>query len=171
MNEINTRLQSEFVSISGRTDNFHKSFYPSCIRLWNALDVETRSSPSIEAFRAKLNKNVAKQNKLFYLGKRQLNILHAQLRLNCSPLKSHLHKIGAINDATCACNKASEDVYHFFFSCELYKTQRDRLQMEILPVAPFTLNTILHGSTDCSESVNKSIFIAVQNYIAETKRF
>ena len=91
------------------------------------------------------------------------------MRLKCSALNAHLHKIGVLEIGMCACGEGIEDIFHFFFSCKNYQNQRDHLQMTILPVAPFTLNTVLNE--ECPERVNSTIFQAVHKYLKETERF
>ena len=88
-----------------------------------------------------------------------------------SQLNAHLHAIGLCQSPNCRCGLGTEDAWHYFFVCPLYIIPRDRLHTSISHFAPFTLETILFGSQNCSFEENKIIFLSVQEYIIKTKRF
>ena len=62
---------------------FRKSFIPDTIDRWNNLDVDIRSIDDASKFKDKVcTKYVL--NKLFCFGSRKINIVHSQMRMQCS---------------------------------------------------------------------------------------
>ena len=53
-------------------------------------------------------------NILYYGVQRKLSIIHAQLRMECSDLKSHLFGLYVIDSPYCICSGTREDADHFF---------------------------------------------------------
>ena len=115
-----------------------------------------------------------KQNSLYNYGNRQENIIHARLRMGCSILKDHLHKMHNIDSGICYCEKASETIHHYFLSCPLFKQQRLKLQSDLQNKLQLCLNAVivddlLYGRADLSDKLNKILFEIVHCYIADTK--
>ena len=168
-----TRGRLDLPHFRARTDLFDKSFYPSATRLWNLLPLDIRNAPSLSLFKRKLYNpppRAVKDLSLYYIGKRKPAILHARLRMGRSQLNKHLFQIGIKDSPACTCG-TDEDVYHFLFSCPRYIVHRNKLHATVINLAPFTLGTLLFGSSTCSSKNNKLIFLAVQEYIDDTKRF
>ena len=169
-----TRQQFDIPHFRARTELFDKSFFPSTIRLWNQLPLDIRNSASLLTFKSKIAKKIIQPTKfpeLFNLGDRFIAIQHTRLRLGASPLNSHLFKIGVKDSSVCACGAPNEDAWHYFFSCAKYIIPRSHLHTTVVSLAPFTLQTLLYGSSDCSFQENKDIFLAVHEYISATGRF
>ena len=169
-----TRQQPDLLHFRARTELFDKSFFPSTVRLWNQLPVDTRNSPSIQIFKSRITKQIIRSTKfpeLFNIGDRFLAVQHTCLCLNASPLNSHLFKIGVKDSPECSCGSPYEDTWHFFFSCSKYTALRSHLHSKIVCLAPFTLQTLLYGSPDSSLRENTEIFLAVHDYISKTGRF
>ena len=169
-----TRQQFDLPHFRARTDLFDKSFFPSTIRLWNQLPVEIRNSESINKFKLSIVQPVIraiKFDELYNFGNRFLAIQHTRLRLDASQLNSHLFKIGIKNTPKCSCGAPYEDSWHYFFHCPNYTIPRSNLHTVISQYAPFTLQTVLYGSSNCSLTENIEIFSAVHNYISVTERF
>ena len=99
------------------------------------------------------------------------SVLHTRLRLGSSQLNSHLFKIGVKRDPSCQCGEKREDAWHFFFCCPLYTTARSQLHNIISKYAPFSLQTVLYGSKDCTLLENIQIFSAVEDFIIMSNRF
>ena len=167
----NFRSHSKFTTFRTRTDTFGNSFFPSVIKLWNNLPVETRKSESLEEFKLKINKNRPKRNDLYYVGNRKENILIAQLRMGSSCLKADLFKIGVVTSPVCDCGTGNEDTFHYFCECPRYLVQRNVLQSTILPHASFTIANLLYGAQNCQKSIKLEIYQAVIKFIQDTKRF
>ena len=171
---FNTRRPCSITHFQARTDLFDKSFSPSTVRLWNWLPIETRNSPTIQVFKSKISKPVPRSTKfpsLFYFGDRRDAIHHTRLRLGASPLNSHLFKIGVKDSPSCSCGSPIEDTFHYFFCCPKYSLLRIILHTKVAHLAPFTLQTMLCGSPECSLHTNIDIFAAVHEYIRSTERF
>ena len=80
---------------------YRKSFIPSTIEMWNELDIDTRNTEDINVFKPKIMPN--RRNVLYCYGQRSINIIHAQIRMSSSNLKSHLKSLHVIDDAICMC--------------------------------------------------------------------
>ena len=88
-----------------------------------------------------------------------------------SQLNEHLFKIGVTDSPACSCGAASESVWHFFLTCPRYTIARDVLHTTINALAPFCLNTLLFGNSECDLNQNIIIFLAAQEFIEKSKRF
>ena len=108
-----------------RTETFKKSFIPSTTSLWNNLDLETKQIVNLSAFKQKLKKDEC-CNLLFCTGSRTTNIKHAQLRMNCSKLNSHLYSLHVVDNPMCICVSDYEDPFNFFYMCPMFRNQRLR---------------------------------------------
>ena len=147
------------------------SFYPVTTRDWNALDQATQAAPTYNAFRRHIAKGGEKANPLYYYGKRKLAVNHTRLRMGCSALRKHLHRLNLVDTPTCACTLEEEDTYHFFFVCPLYQAQRAIMLQSIHQITYPSLNLVLYGDPILPHQANQIIFGAVQSYIEQTRRF
>ena len=107
---------------------------------------------------------------LFYIGIRKCNVIHAQLRMNCSNLNAHLHSLHVIDSPACVCSHSIEDTAHFFLCCPLYYTQRLALQNIVSRYTDFKLETLLFGDTNIDNVDNITIILAVHDYIKNSER-
>jgi hypothetical protein len=147
------------------------SFYPTTTREWNELADETKLAPSYNAFKSRIAKGGEKVNPLYYQGKRRSAVNHTRLRMGCSALKKHLHRLDIVASPSCACTLEEEDAYHFLFVCPIYAAHRATMLEAIHPIAYPNLNMVLHGDPNLPWEANKIIFGAVQRYIDQTQRF
>ena len=164
------RNGSDFVQFNTRTEKFRKSFFPDCINMWNSLPEETRSITDLDAFKAKVV-NTTSGNPLYYYGCRKANIIHSQLRMQCSNLKAHLVDLHVIDDPLCLCGISNEDNQHFFFECPLYYTHRLKLINAVNQISILTLENLLYGDSNLDFDHNCLLFKAVHDYILESERF
>ena len=169
-NRYNVRSGANLSLFRSRTNLFDSSFFPSVVRLWNNLPLDTRNAEDLSSFKIKLNQGVNCVNKLFYEGERKFAVFHARLRMGCSKLNYDLFKNGIKDSPECACGNGNEDTFHYFFECNLFTLHRNSLHSIIIPLAPFTTQTLLFGCKKCTNHQNKIIFDAVQNYIKATGR-
>ena len=171
----NLRQRPDAVSsFNCRTCLFENSFFPSTTKLWNLLPSEIRNSPTLAQFKRKISNPCipsVKYPELLNVGNRFTSILHSRLRMGRSQLNEHLHKIGVIESPACSCGATSESVWHYFLTCPRYMVHRDVLHTTISSVAPFSLHTILFGSSECNLDQNTIIFKAVHVYIEKSERF
>ena len=135
------------------------------------LEQDTRDSPTLYAFKRKLNAqqqqapphhfNVIQTSRL---GK----ILHARLRLECSSLNHHLYRKNLVESPPCSCG-GPETNSHFLLACLNHSNARQRYFSGL--GLPLTVNTLLNGKPEENLEVNNYIFRRVQLYIMATKRF
>ena len=72
-----------------RTESYKNSFFPSSMSLWNQMDHDKQSIPSLYTFKNKLNSDIVKPPAHFLLGKRSVNVIYCQLRNEASNLNHH----------------------------------------------------------------------------------
>ena len=72
------------------------------------------------------------------------------------------------NDPYCLCGEI-ETTSHYFLHCQRYHNLRVNLENELN--FPITYNVLLFGEADRDFEFNKNVFIAVQNFILNSKRF
>ena len=170
---LHLRNEGDIRQPFARTSSFQKSFIPSTTTDWNALSTELKSCVTPEAFSYNLNKAKTTVPKWYFVGKRTLNVLHARLRMLCSPLNDHLFShIHVIDNPACPCGHERENNRHFFLECPLYNEARRQLyraldEIEFEPL----LSNILQGNVDYSIDKNCKAFNIVQDYIKRTGRF
>ena len=83
-----------------------------------------------------------KANDLFNFGRRDVNIKHAQLRLQCSKLNFHLFNLHVIDSPSCDCGNAIEDCKHHFLHCPLYINQRRKMLQSIQVCSVFDISNL-----------------------------
>ena len=110
--------------------------------------------------------------------------LLTQIKLNLSPLRSHLYKYNIIDNPFCpACGDEIETTMHYFLECKIYDLNRQKMLMNLFKLdpsltvenKPAILNFIVSGSS-CADMnqqslINNKIFLHVKIYITTTKRF
>ena len=132
--------------------------------------METRNIDNTDVFKTKLIPP-KKRNLLFCHGQRALNIIHAQMRMSCSNLKSDLKSLHVVDDANCMCGHGVEDCFHYFFECPLYYNQRQKLFATINTICTVNLHVLLFGENEMDMDSNKTIFDAVHEFIKASERF
>ena len=172
MHRYNTRQSDNIINIQCKTTHHYQSFLPSAIRLWNALPIHVRESNSIQSFKNALstlsNKRIIPKH--YYTGDRRGQILHARLRMKCSSLKQHLYAKNIEPDPYCLCGHI-ESTTHFLLKCERFAAHRRILLQNLGPNIPITTELLIDGDPNMSFEYNKNIFIHVQTFILNTKRF
>ena len=143
---------------------------PSVTRDWNGLSEGIRNSPSLSSFKHQLNVNLAKSPIFVFDGKRLGQIYHARLRMRCSSLNAHLFSKNIVDSPLCACG-SFEDTQHFLLSCTRYAVRRQELANKVTPICQLSINVLLYGNQELSNSTNKQIFLAVQEYLIKSKCF
>ena len=146
---------------------------PDGIRKWNELSLQQRQESSIGSFKNQLSVSSA-CNPLFYGKDRKYNVIHAQFRMKCSNLKSHLYDHKVADDPFCVCSINVEDCDHFFFHCYLYIVQRQDFINQVKEICnniDVTTDILLFGSDSLTEDENRKIFSLVENFIQESDRF
>ena len=96
-----------------RTELYKKSFLPAVIEEWNELPIEIRND-SLSCFKYYLNRDKPSPNKLYFIGERNLQVIHTQIRNKCSSINNHLFLKNIIDSPLCTCG-GIETSEHFFF--------------------------------------------------------
>ena len=98
-----------------RTSMFQKSCIPSSILLWNSLNMTLREAPSFTSFKKTLNlRNHTPVPSYYIYGDRNISVIHARIRNNCSNLHADLYNNHLNLSPTCSCGAMVEDAEHFF---------------------------------------------------------
>ncbi|MCG8033229.1 MAG: hypothetical protein JAZ03_13755 [Candidatus Thiodiazotropha taylori] len=153
-----------------RTQLYYNSFLPSSIRVWNELSPDIRDVNSVEIFKSRINENQSKPPKYYYIGERSAQIQHARLRTSCSSLNHHLFLKNIVNDPNCTCGTA-ETTKHYLLECQRYNRIRIDMMAKATEHCQPTTNTLLFGHTELTYNQNCEIFLAVQKFITDSKRF
>jgi hypothetical protein len=131
----------------------------------------TKTFPSVETFKKKLNSNLKKVPEYFHIGNRKENIALCQIRNEASNLNLHLydqHLTDRINCPTCPC----ETPAHFFMHCPEYNNQRQTLKNTFTKLnINFNLQTILNGCETLNYHQNEELVLDIQLFIKNSKRF
>ena len=149
----NLRNEDQIPHIRGRTVFYDNTFIPKTIRDWNELPSNVRNADSSESFSNNIGKKVKQPPAWYYSGERWASIMHAHIRMLCSPLKdllySHIHVVDS-----------------------LYINERGIL-IEELRQRGFNhiVKSLLYGNECYSEEVNCQAFKIIQNFIMSTGRF
>ena len=166
----NLRGSQNFRPMLTRTQLYYKSFLPSCIREWNELPLDIRNSTSLASFKYKLNADTIKIPKYYSTGNRSLQIYHTRLRTKCSSLKQHLFSKNMIPNPLCEWGMV-ETTKHFLLECPRFTQARTVMIHTLSPFCIPSLNNLLFGDDKLDFHQNKLIFLIVQHFISESKRF
>jgi hypothetical protein len=169
------RNRGDIDPIRSRINLYANSFFPKTVSLWNNLDREVKSLPSIGAFQANRCRRLPQRNPLYYFGGRLEAAIHARMRINNSPLKDDLCKwLHVIPSSLCPCGTGEvEDAKHFFYKCRLFDQEREILMANLLPyiIRERDFLQLLYGIPDADHLINIHIFGAVHQFIRSSKRF
>ena len=175
INPHSSRFSEDLMGIKHRLVLFEKSFLPSVVDEWNKLPLGVRQIQNFKAFKNIVQVNKPKSKHIYYCGERNVNIQHARLRMQCSLLRGHLHKLHVIDSGLCLCQQSVETTEHYFMHCVFYAKQRktlfENLRKLHIPNDEINVGLLLYGRNDLTLSSNKSIFGIVHKYFTETKRF
>jgi hypothetical protein len=107
-------------------------------------------------------------------GSRTTNIKHAQLRMNCSKLNSHLYSLHVVDNPMCICGSDYEDPFHFFYMCPMFRNQRLIMFQAIsslnIDLNTCTIDMLLFGDENMDFETNTRLFKAVDAFIESTGR-
>ena len=105
-------------------------------------------------------------------GKRWPSVHHARLRIGCSGLNGDLSlNLHVIDSPKCQCGFAVENASHYLLHCPLYAAERAEMLSSLPDIVNVSIESLLYGSNDNSLEDNKTVFLAVHNFISSTKRF
>ena len=132
--------------------HYKKSCIPSSVCLWNNLEQEIRNSTSISSFKSKVCKMTkpTKISNIYCIGNRNISVLHARLRNNCSNLNEDLYQTHLRLDPMCECGNEIENAEHYFFKCSRYKDIRAWLFRATRAFHPLSVRKLLFGIANLS---------------------
>ena len=167
------RNREDVSNIHTRTATFQKSCIPSSINLWNSVDVNIRANPTLNSFKCDIQtlSNLKKVPSHYLHGNRFLSVMHARIRNGCSNLNEDLFNNHLRPNPVCFCNVSNENAYHYFFSCNYYRNQREELFRSTRNYHPLSIDKLIYGDNSLTPEDNLIIFSAVQQFIKSTKRF
>jgi hypothetical protein len=167
------RNHNDVQNFATRTEKFRKSLIPDCIRKWNALSPNVRNIDSYLDFVKEIS-IPCNPNVLYYGTSRKASVIHAQFRMKCSNLRSHLFGLHVVDSPFCLCSDRIEDCSHFFFHCFLHHVPRTTLMEQLYSICTnleITTDLLLYGSDMLPKHVNNTIFSIVETYILDSGRF
>ena len=103
---------------------FHLNQVIKVASVWNQIASHWNSRNARS--KTKQNSNFKTSN-YFYFGDRTLAVRLAQIRLNCSKLKSDLKGLHVVESSQCECGFNKEDANHYFMHCLLFINERNIL--------------------------------------------
>ena len=163
----NSRNPDNFVVFKTRTETFKSSLIPSSVILWNSTNPGDRTIENITAIMK------TKSDELFYYGERKVNIIHAQLRMQCSKLNAHLFLLHVVDSPACLCGHNVEDSSHYLLECPLYLVIRQNMLETLHGLVvhrDINLDTLLYGTDVYGYDTNCRIFEAVHKFILDSGR-
>ena len=87
-----------------------------------------------------------------------------------SSLNQHLFSKNIVDSPLCDCGLI-EDTTHYLLNCTRYNNIRQQMFNSVSRFCSPTLHTLLRGNSNLTNEQNKSIMIAVQEFITRSGRF
>ena len=171
--EYNTRNPNNLTAPRTSSALHHNSFIPATIRIWNRLPASTKNATSLEQFKEEITPEKITIPPHYSTEHRKEQILQCRMRLKNADLKENLYSKNLAETNMCACDRAVETTEHYLLKCLTYKEERGSLHQKLNNIGPnlMTVDILLNGTLKLSLDSNKLIFLAVQHYIKDTKRF
>lgn len=172
-NDYSLRINDNFITLPRRLELYSRSVIPDSIKLWNDLDLSIRNATTLQSFKNKLkNKFKSPRVSSYYTsGECYYTVIQARIRNKCSNLNNDLFYNHLREYPDCSCNNGIEDAEHFFFKCNRYRNERILLFTNTRAYHPLSSHKLLHGIESLSNEENQTLFLKVQTYIKNTRRF
>ena len=177
----NARLTYNIPPIKVRHNYFKNSFFSSAITEWNRLDLNIRSSVSLNTFKNLLNFIQPCGNSIFDIHNPLGIKLLTRLRLGLSHLHEHKfrHCFQDTLNPLCECSKDIESTMHFFLHCTNFLIPRQNLFQKIRNIDDRILSqsemqltqTLVYGNRNYHSSINRLIIISTIKYLISSERF
>lgn len=175
------RNRTHFRIPPARTQLMNHSYIPATLRQWNALDHSIRSSRTLVTFKLKFKFKPHILTKLYSTSFGPSSKYHTQIRLGLSKLKFHLFTHNIIPDPACEnCQtNTKETTMHYMLECPAFAAHREEMFRGLRVLLPPTvinsntklLQILIHGMPTAPLNLNKSIFLSVHDFIANSLRF
>ena len=167
----NLRNSNDIRTVNARTAEYFSSFLPSTIRAWNTLPEQIRNSCTISPFKYQLNQPTYCLPKFIYVGDCHAQILHTRLRTKCSCLSYDIFLRKLTDSPLCRCGNI-ENAEHYLLHCHLYHQPRNVMFLNSIPqLCRVSADVLLFGDCSLSYDTNSKIFLSVQKFIKDSKRF
>ena len=123
---------------------YKKSFFPSCITIWNNLPEIIKNATNLSAFKKELKNHTnfgidesKKNNPLNHSHEGFFGKLLTQIKLKLSPLRSQLLNYNPTDNPFCpSCNDSIETPLHFFLECNTHHAHRQKMLANLLKLNP-----------------------------------
>ena len=158
------------------------SFFPDCIKKWNAIGNEIKACPSLGIFKRNILALIRPTSKPIFGIHDSIGLKYLfQLQVGLSPLKSHKRRHNCIDTPTdwCDCLCAPEDTHHFLIKCNKYAESRINLCSSVTDILALrqqltlseNVNLYLYGHVSLNYLENKKILLSTIKFIKYTNRF
>ena len=182
---LNTRHKLEYRLFPYRNKLYSNSFFPYFTKKWIATPQFLRQEADMGVYKSQLKLQYKPTKYKFYSrsGNKRGASLMTQLRVGRSYLNDHSFPIGQSDTAACSCAAGPrESTRHMVLLCSNYTVQRQTLMGKVEQILStfknFTdtnkLEVLLFGMYPEKRDyfmINKSLQVAVQHYLIDTKRF
>ena len=177
-----TRSKGGYIPFKYKNKNFNTSFFPNTLKIWNNLSKQIQVQ-DVQEFKTSIKTLIKpKRRKHFSCGSKIGNKFLTQIRVGRSNLQFHKFTLGLSESPECWCHFKSESPEHYLLDCFLYSPERQILFNLFEHYIPTfknlnkkqKLNLLLNGIDSNDPEyfyLNKTLTIAVQNFIIATKRF
>ena len=169
----NLRNSNDFEIPFSRLCSYENSYFPSTLKLWNELDPQVRTLPTISQFKSNIKTIPDKIPDYTNVGGRKYNITLTRIRHRSSSLKADLYVVNIIPSPACSCGAPIENADHCFFECPLYINQRNNLFINLnrLQINDADVAVLTTGSHNYDENINRSIIQLAIKFIKDSQRF
>ena len=170
----NLRNRDDFEIPYSRLCSYENSYFPSTLKLWNELDPQIRTLPTLSQFKSNIKVMSDKIADYTNVGERKYSIMLARIRHRSSSLKADLFNVNIIPSPACGCGAPSENAEHYLFECQLYTNQRNILMHNLhalLHLHDVNVKVLTTGSNNYDDITNRSIIQSVIKFIKDTRRF
>ena len=163
-----------------QTASYARAFIPTTTKLWNQLPNALRCETNFKIFKREIHEPTkTSSNPYLSIGPKLSNMLHTQIRLNCSGLNDHRYRSGRTDSPKCRCGADREDTEHFLLRCPMFIVERTELSGSISAILNMDFQNLAHKAKikillygTCKIRVNDAaIANVVQRFIQRTQRF
>ena len=164
-----------------RTQRYANSFFPYCIKQWEALDSEIKFCTSVQTFKNKINEHIRSAPSVCIDQNRHGMRRLTQIRVDFSDLRDHRfnHNFNCPSP-TCSCGVEDETTSHFLLCCPRYNALRQVYLSKISEItnsdvsilsSDHLTDLLLYGSKAYNKITNELILTETILFIYRSERF
>ena len=170
---INLRNSNYFEIPFSRLCSYENSYFLSTLKLWNELDQQVRTLPTILRFKSNINTIPDKIPDYTNVGERKHNIMLTRRRHRSSSLKADLYGVNIIPCPACSCGALIQNADHYFIECSLFTNQRNNLFINLnrLQINDAGVAVLTTGSHNYDENINRTILQFAIKLFKDSQRF